>query len=157
LPVEVSCWVAESDGLHHYAARNDNVGTADGRVDEIDTGTSDNGAAVAPIGYTGLAWPAGLDDYQPTEVRAVAAKAGTGLSVAVTRDPELAPEDAQWDNLPIPTSAAADYVRAVKELPASARGKREAVAVRVMDDGSGPCPEVSLVLVNADVLPTAGQ
>mgnify|MGYP000452704259 CR=1 FL=1 len=39
--------VSASDGLRFYAALNDNNGTYDGRVDQLFTGSTDNGFTIA--------------------------------------------------------------------------------------------------------------
>jgi hypothetical protein len=157
LSVACSAEVVDASGIQLYGALDTNLGTTDGRVDLLGVGTEDNGQAITPTGYTGLLWPEGLDDFQPTEIRVVAVKAGAGLTVGLTRDPKKSPEDAQWDDVAVPTSADNEYVRKQILLSGTASSVREALAARIMDDGSGPCPEVSLVLIGADVLPTAGK
>lgn len=148
LPVSCSAEVVDSDGKHLYAARDTNAGTGDGRVDEVDTGTEDNGVKVRPMGYTGVAWPEGLNKTQVLRSRVVARKAGTGLHVGLARNPEREPEESEWDDLAIGTSAAREYVRDLQPFDAPGRMGKEAVGMRIFDDGTGPCPEVIMVLAD---------
>jgi hypothetical protein len=151
----VSAWVTEGDGKHHYAAIDSNDGTADGRVDEIDTGTEDNGTPVRPVGYTGVAIPEDLSAYQPTMARILSKKAGDGLSVALCRQPEREPDEADWDELLAESTHADAFGRDVVWLKGNERGVRSAIACKLSDDGTGPCPEVSAVLI--DVEPRASN
>jgi hypothetical protein len=143
LPVAVSCWVSESDGMHHYAARDTNAGTTDGRVDEIDTGTEDNGEAVIPVAYTGLSTDPGGPKQVVQYLLFVGRKQEAGLKVAVCTDPEMEPTEAEWLDLLLPESGRGEYVRAMLSFPARARHDRSALCYRISDDGSGDCPEIS--------------
>lgn len=150
LPVSVSAWVAASDRVHHYAARDTNAGTADGRVDEIDYGTTDNGTRVQPVGYTGTAIPADFGQFQPMQVGVVARKAGTGLTVGVARDSAVDHGDMEFDDVPVPSSAGREYVRDVVPVSSPARTVLDALTLRVLDDGTGECPEISRITLYAD-------
>lgn len=150
LPVKCSAFVEESDGTHHYAALDSNAGTADGRVDEIDTGTEDNGSLVIPVGYTGLEIPENLDEIQPTMAYVISTKAGDGFKVGLTREPARAPEDAEWDNLDIPSSVVDEFGRSVVWLRPEESVRRAAIGARIWDDGTGPCTEVSMIQVEVE-------
>lgn len=153
LPVSCSALVTKADGVHHYAAINSNAGTADGRVDEIDTGTTDNGATVWAIGYTGLRFPAGLGKIYATIIRSIFRKAGRGVSLAITSTPEKAPSEAEWDAVFTGSTGPDDFGRAIQWLKWQAATVRNALGLRIMDDGSGSCPEVSEVLIDATEIP----
>jgi hypothetical protein len=151
LPVVSSAWVAEDDGLHHYAARDTNAGATDGRVDEVDTGTTDNGVAVEAVGYTGLDSNPDGPKMGGQYALVTGRKVGTSLSVAVARDPEALPEDAVWDEVPIPASGyGLEFFRALVDLPAGARVDKSALAFRIKDDGSGECSELSGLTIMAE-------
>jgi len=152
LRASVSAIVTDSTGPRHLAAIDSNAGTADGRIDEIDTGTLDEAAYVVPVGYTGLYIPEDLSEIQPTMAYVVSTKAGAGMDIALTPEPEKAPEDAQWDALDVPTSGADAFGRSVIMLKPNASLRRAAIGARIWDDGTGPCPELSKVLITAEVV-----
>lgn len=152
--VSCSCLVAKADGIHNYGALDTNAGTADGRVDEINTGTQDNGQVVSAVGYTGVLLDKDLNQFQPTMLRVVSEKAGPGLTVAITRTPEHDPEVADWDEIQIPTSGGDAYGRTVGWLKGHESIVRPAISARIMDDGSGPCPDVTETLIDAAVVPS---
>lgn len=143
LRCSVSTLIGLSDGIHHYAAFDSNAGTADGRVDEIDTGTQDNGTAVVPVGYLGPAQPPDLNRARPVKVRALTKKSATGLSIYVARDPEKAPASSTYDSVAIGSSSADDFERTLAILPSTVIYAKEMVAVKVGDTGAGECPEVA--------------
>jgi hypothetical protein len=149
LPVACSAEVVDAEGTHLFAAIDSNDGTTDGRIDEIDIGTTDNGVPVTAMGYTGVMWPEGLNKLMVLLSRILARKAGSGLGVGLAKNPEVAPEHSEWDDLMVPTSESKEYVRDLQPFPPQARMSKSAVCMRVFDDGSGPCPEVTLV--TADV------
>jgi hypothetical protein len=150
LPVSCSAWVGRSDGLHHYAARDTNAGTYDGRVDEIDTGTTDNGTVVQARGYSGVMVPDALTLPQVLGVRGVLRKAGTGVSVGLSCSPERLETSAEWDDLAIPSSGGDDFGRFQIDFGKSARYTRKALQARITDDGSGACPELSMATLNTE-------
>ena len=63
------------------------------------------------------------------------------------QDPEPAIESQVFDDVPLATSADRDYSREVVPIPANARLANSAIAMRIGDDGTGPCPEVSRVVL----------
>jgi hypothetical protein len=150
LPVAVSAWVTEADGAHHYAARDTNAGTADGRVDKIDTGTTDNGTAIKPVAYTGVRVPDGPHKTQVLRARTIMHKAGEGLSVGISRQPQWEETAAEWDDVEIPTSGADSFGRHVVNFVGTERANRDAEQYRIRDDGTGPCPEVSRLTFDAN-------
>lgn len=137
-----SAEVADADGVHLYGAVDSNAGTGNGRVDEFDVGTEDNGALVAPVGYTGLATDPGGQKAAPQYLMFVGRKAVTGLTLAVATDPETEPSSAEWLPVILPESGNGDYVRGMLEFPKRAIHDRTAMSFRIMDDGSGDCPEI---------------
>lgn len=142
LPGSCSCRMVTATGLKSYMARDTNAGTADGRVDEVDTGTEDNGESVVAVGYTGLATDPGGRRVVPQGLLFVGHKHESGLSLAVATDPETDPVSAEWLDVPLPAAGSGDYVRALLDFPARSRHDRSAMAFRIMDDGSGDRPEV---------------
>lgn len=150
LPVSCSALVSKSDGVHHYAARDTNAGTTDGRVDEIDTGTADNGTAIMPVGYTGTLIPGNYAKTQPLRFGVVARKAGTGVFIGVARDSELDHTDMEFGEVAVPSTGANEYGREVLLLEPGERKTLDAITVRIRDDGSGECPEISRASLFAD-------
>ena len=148
-----SAKMSQVDGaVHHFAAVDSNTGATDGKVIEIDTGTTDDGGYVIPNGYTGLEMPDNLDEIQPTKAYVVSTKAGDGFSVALTRTPEMPPSASAWDNLEVPTSGSDAYGRSVGWLPPEGALRRSAIAARIWDDGTGTCTEVTDIQVDADIV-----
>lgn len=150
LGVACSVLVPKADGVHHYAALNSNSGTTDGRVDEIDTGTTDNGTVIQPVGYTGTLIPENLSQEQPLRFGIVGRKAESGLSVGMARDSRLAYEDMEFDDVQMPATRDYEYGREVVLIAPGARTIMDALTARVSDDGSGECPEVSRISLYAD-------
>ena len=153
--IRVSCMaqMAQADGAVHLFAGCDVTvggGDPDGRLMEIDTGSDDDGVKIRPVGYSGLHLAEGLQKIQPTTVRVISTKAGSGLGVALTRSPEKDPETSPWDTVDIPSSGVDAFGRAIVLLKPAAAGKRIAVAVKITDDGSGSGAEVSALLVDAE-------
>jgi hypothetical protein len=154
-PLAASCSakVAAADGkVHHIALSDQNAGTNDGAALEIDAGTQDDGVNVLAVGYTGVEIAAGLNKLRPRACRSILTAPGGGLTVSVARDPESDPASATWDVMEVAATSLA-FGRALRWLK---DGKpcdiRNALAVRIMDDGSGPCPDISeLVMDVADV------
>lgn len=138
LRASTSCLLTKADGVHHFAAFDSNAGTGDGRVDEVDTGVYDNGAAIAPVGYQGPARPPELNRARPLKVRALSKKVltATGLTVAVARDPEKAPASSTWDAVTLGPSGTDDYERSMLALPETVRYAKEMIAVRISDTGA---------------------
>ena len=145
--------------IWHFAAVDSNShATKDGRVDRIDTGTLDVATPVSATGYTGLYFPPDMNEVQPTLAYVDSTKAGTGLSVSLARDPEVLPQNSSWDPLEIPSTGVDSYGRSVRWLKAEARRRRSAVEVKIYDDGTGACPEVSNVMIEAsEVTSTTGD
>jgi hypothetical protein len=162
LTLRHSCSIsmAQADGdIWNYAAVDSNShATKDGRVDRIDVGTADVTTAVTAIGYTGLYFPPDMNEIQPTMAYVDSTKAGEGLSISLARDPEALPDESAWDSLEIPTSGIDSYGRSVRWLKPEARRRRSAVEVKIYDDGTGTCPEVSNVMIEAsEVTSTTGD
>lgn len=149
LRASVSAMVPKADGVHHLAAIDSNGGTGDGRVDEFDTGTEDDAGLVQPVGYTGLFMPDNLDEIQPTMAYSVHTKAGCGFDIALTSTPESEPADSLWDALDIESSETDSFGRTVAWLAPEQSLRRAAIAVRIWDDGTGPCTELSQCLIDA--------
>jgi len=150
LRVSSSAEVGTSAGVVLYGARDSNGGTGDGRIDTLDTGTEDNGAMVLPVAYSGVMVPEGPISRQALRMRAQYRKAEAGLKVGVSRSPELSETVAEWDDVSIPSSGGDDYGREVADFPPSARMNRRAEQYRILDDGSGPCPEVVRVSIEME-------
>jgi hypothetical protein len=143
--------MSQADGkVHTFVAVNGNTGTTDGRVDEIDTGTTDNGAPIQPIAYSGVAIADGLMTYQPTAIRGTSTKANAGLSVGLARDPEVDPADSRCDDVALDASVMDGFGRSVVQLSGAPTRPRAAIAMRVADDGTGPCPEVTMVMADVN-------
>lgn len=153
LRVSCSAKMAQADGSeHHFAAMDSNAGTADGRVQEIDTGTEDDGVQVQPVGYTGLYMDEALDELQPNRAYVLSTAIGDGLTVAITMQPEVSPEDAKWDVLDIDAPEADAFGRAVSWLEPYQSLRRAAFALRIAHDGSGDVPEVSALVLEGEVV-----
>ena len=150
LNTSVSTHVSSATGHKHLAAVDTNTGATDGRVDEVDAGTTDNGDLVVPVAYTGLQFAEDQNEVQPTMAYVISTKAGTGLQVSLSRNPEIDPETAEWDELDIPSSVADAYGRSVRWLKPSARLRRSAIEAKIFDDGTGTCPDVSSVMIEVD-------
>lgn len=154
----VSCWVAKADGLHHYAARDSNAGTGDGRVDEIDAANTDNGTLVRPVGYTGTLMLDDLSQLQPLRFGLVAEKAGTGLHIGAARDSALDHADMEFGDVAFPTTSGHDYGREILLISPGERVTLDALTVRIRDNGTGDPPEVSRAILYADPYePVYGQ
>lgn len=150
LRVSSSAEVGTASGMVLYGARDSNGGTADGRVDTLDTGTEDNGAMVLPVAYSGVLVPEVPVARQPLRVRAHYRKAGAGIKVGISRNPEWDETATEWDDVAMPSSGGDDYARAVEPFEGSVRLQRKAEQYRITDDGSGPCPEVVRVVVEME-------
>ena len=145
-----SATVPVSGGVKRYGAFDTNAGTDDGRVDQVDTGTADNGTAIRPTGYTGTLLAGNFDQLQPLRIAMVARKAGTGIVVGVAQDSQPAHDEMVWDDVQMPTTGPYDYGREVLLIPAGGRRIREALTLRIADDGSGECPEISRITLYGD-------
>jgi hypothetical protein len=154
LTLRGSCSVkmAQADGkVHRFAAIDANThATLDGYVRELDKGATDSTVRVRPVAYTGLRIPDDLSKLQPTMAHAISTKAGTGLEVALTREPERDPTLATWDVLELDTSGADEFVRSVPWLEPAASEKRIAITARISDDGSGDGAEISRILIDCE-------
>jgi len=66
--------------------------------------------------------------------------------------PELEPADSKWDKLDIPTSGSDKFGRSVTWLPPEGSLRRSAIAAKIWDDGTGSCPEVTMIQVDANIV-----
>lgn len=150
LTISASCSevMAQGDGAVHTYAVADIA--SNGTLVEIDTGSDDDGVRITPVGYTGLFIPPDLSKIQPTLGRFVSTKAGSGLSVALTREPEKAPEAAKWDVMDVDTSGPDAFGRCVPWLEPAESAKRIAIAARIADDGTGSGAELSAALFDCE-------
>ena len=55
-----------------------------------------------------------------------------------------------WDEVQMPTTGPNDYGREVLLLPSGGRTIRDALTLRITDDGSGECPEISRLTLYGD-------
>lgn len=145
-----SASVPTAAGVKRFGAFDTNAGTADGRVDQIDTGTKDNGTAVVPRGYTGTLVPEGMEQLQPLRIGVVARKAGTGIVVGVAQDSRPDHDEMAWDDVQMPTTGPYEYGREVLLIAAGGRRVRDALTLRITDDGTGECPEISRLTLYGD-------
>ena len=143
-----SAWVAEADGEHHYAAID--AGAALGRIDEMNIGTEDNGALVPPMGYTGTKIDGNLAKLQPLRIGVIVRKAGEGTFIGFAQDSQQPIESMQFDDVPVGTSQGKEYRRQVIPFEANARRANSAATMRIGDDGTGPCTEISRIILYAD-------
>lgn len=104
-----------SDGAHIYGWNEENGGTGDGRIDELETTDTDNGTAIVGSVETPWEHEQHLLSAQEITVEHVAPDGSTG---SLTFHRSLS--DAQ-SSLTLTTSNALAYVRDVKMLPQSAR------------------------------------
>ena len=153
LSLSCSAVMAQGDGaLHHYAMSDPNSdGDPDGRMLEIETGTLDDAAAVAPMGYSGTHLEADFAKIQGYRVGVVLAKAGTGVFFGLAQDAELGFDVMEFDETQAPSSVSNDYVRAILNLPTPAKDVKSALCLRIRDDGSGPQPDIARASLFAEV------
>ena len=153
----VSCRLADAEGIHRFAAFDTNAGATDGRVDEVDTGDSDNGVPVMPDGFSGVMISDAPVQRQALRARSLIHKAGTGVSVGIARNPERGDQQTEWDMLALPSSGAQEYGRAVEWWEGAARLCRKAEQYRISDDGSGDRPEVYRITIDAQPIEQVEQ
>ena len=154
----VSAKVAAADGkVHHYAAFDGNTGGTDGRVDEINTGTTDNGVPVTAIGNSGLAYASGLNLIGANVIRAIFTKQPpSGLAVGIALNPQTDPADAgaQFVDFSLDDSNMDDFGRAVVQTTTEAARGNAAIAFRLTDDGTGPPPELTQLRIDGTETPS---
>lgn len=160
LPGACSAKVVQADGaVHRFAAVDDNSGATDGRVDEMDTGTTDNGTPVTAEGNTGLKYATGINLIQATVLRAIFTKRPqAGVSIGVAMNPERDPEDAgaEFIDFPLEAKVMDDFGRAVVETTTAAARGKAALALRILDDGTGPPPEMTQQMTDTVDVPSVG-
>lgn len=145
-----SAVVATAAGVRRFGALDTNAGAADGRVDELDTGTEDNGTPIRPVAYTGTLLPASFEQFQPLRIGVVARKAGSGIVVGVAVDSRPDHAEMEWDEVQVGTTGPNDYGREVLPLASGGRQIRDALTLRITDDGTGECPEISRLTLYGD-------
>jgi len=159
LDISVACSakMPGADGLvHHYGISNGNTGTTDGCFVEINADDTDDGVAVGAEGYSGLAYSQGLALVSANVLRAVMSKLPTtGVTIGVQLNPESDPADgnARFADYPIGDDSMDAFGRSVVRTDAEGARGVAALAVRIVDDGSGPPSEMTQVKV--DVVDTA--
>lgn len=147
LRLSVMGGVRRSDGLHKYGAIDANAGgTGDGRIDEFDTGTQDNGVSLAPVAYGPTTFADTQRFKRARRIRAVHRKNGTGLTVALARDASRS----AFDAVTLPTTGAGDFARDTYELPLISRSRKPTLELRIQDDGSGDPFEVDHLALEYD-------
>lgn len=145
-----SATIATAAGVVRFGALDTNAGTADGRVDTLDTGTEDNGTPILPIAYSGTHVPEGNDKFQPMNFGVVARKAGAGIVVGVARNSRPDHDEMEWDDVEVPTSSGYEFDRRILPLAAAGRAVRDALTLRIADDGTNECPEISRLTLYGD-------
>jgi len=145
-----SATIPTAAGVKRFGALDTNLGTADGRVDELDTGTEDNGVAILPVAYTGTVVPEGNEKFQPMNFGVVARKAGAGIVVGVARNSRPDHDEMEWDDVEVPTSSGYEFDRRILPLAPAARAVRDALTLRITDDGTNECPEISRLTLYGD-------
>lgn len=151
LTLRHSCSIkmSQSDGLiHHFACVDSNAGATDGVFREIDLGLLDDGVPVRPVGYTGIEMPEDMNEVMPNIIYANVYSPGGGTSLALTREPEVYPSDAKWDRVNFDSTGGDEFGRLVKWLEPDKTLRRSAIAARIMDDGSGPCAEITAIQID---------
>jgi hypothetical protein len=151
-----SCVISDAEGVYRVGAMDTNGGAADGRIDVLDRGTMDNGELVQPKWFTGIRIARTPAQRQVLRARGVTTKSGSGLSVGIGWSPEKGAEMSDWDDVAIPSSGLDNYERFTEDFQKSARLNREAEQYRICDDGSGDCPEVSVISLDTEAQPEIG-
>lgn len=139
--VGAMCEVQDASGTHLYGMIDANAGsTGNGRVDEFETGTSDNAVAIAPVGYHAmLTDEEELQEFWVKEIRAKWKKNGTGFSIGLSRDKNRT--GGNVDLFTMPTSGTDEFK--IRRLPATQQmaGSKEVLEFFFTDDGSGTPPQ----------------
>lgn len=155
-----SAKVVQADGaIHRYAAVDSNDGATDGRVDELDTGTTDNGEVVEAEGNSGLRYAVGVNLVQALVLRSIFTKRpSAGVSIGVALNPERDPEDsgAEFEDHPMAPLVMDDFGRAVVQTDTEGARGKAALAIRVLDDGTGPPTEITQLIVDTVDTPSVG-
>lgn len=133
--VSVMGEVRGSAGIARYATDEQNAGaTSNGRVEQIETGTTDNGSA-----FTSDLWSARdladhLGNKSLQQIRMVTKKNGTGRTFSVYRDGLGSTADAA---LTLATTSTDNFRAEVLPMPQLARAPTRSLEFQWTDDGSG--------------------
>lgn len=161
--------VPRSDALHLYMARDTNAGVADGRVDEIETGTQDSNTGitpgayeaavpedgsvavpgtVGPVAYSRLEAPAEFIVYELDQLKPRWKKAGAGLSIAIATDLDRT----AFDTIALASSGASEFADLVIDHPNHVNKLLRTIEIKITDDGTGPTPEVAGIPLKCKVV-----
>lgn len=138
LKIGAMCEVQGSTAPHLYGMVDSNAGLGDGRVEEFETGLTDNGTVVAPIGYHSTLVDPDLGEFMLNKVNQRYKKNGTGLQIGLASDRDRG----RVDYMSLDSSGASEF--AIRRMPAKdgMGTPREVLEFVYADDGSGDQPEI---------------
>jgi hypothetical protein len=109
-----------------------------GRVDQFETGTDDNGSAIASERWTARDFAGSMKNKAVQEVVQVYKKGATGLTLRGYRDGLGTTADA---TITLPSTAANNFDLTPLPMPQSMRSGARSIQFRLSDDGTSAAPE----------------
>ena len=143
LTLSVMGEVRKSTGTARYGCIESNAGTTNGRVDQFETGTTDNGTAIAGDLWGPIDYAESLDKKSAQEARLVYKVNGSGVKFHFRRTDGVTTVVETGSGLVIPTTGSSGtFARVVIPLPQTARSQALGHQIRLSDDGAGGAMEV---------------
>lgn len=151
LPLSVMGEVVTSSGLARYGTKEDNAGaSSNGRIEQFETGTQDNGVNVAAQLWVALDMAESTQKKQAQEFTAFYKCNGTGAKFDFRLDDGGANAGSTLGGgIAVPTTGATGRFNRLKApLPQNARSQSVGYQPRMTDDGAGGALEVWGIEIN---------
>lgn len=143
LSISVMGEVRKSGGITRYGCIESNAGATNGRVDQIETGTTDNSVAIAADAWGPIDFAESLDKKSAQQVNVVYKVNGTGAKLHFRRTDGTTTVVETGSGLALPTTGSSGtFAALVVPLPQTARSQSLGNQIRISDDGAGGALEL---------------
>jgi hypothetical protein len=141
LSIAVMGEVRKSTGVARYGTVESNAGATNGRIDQFETGTTDNGTVITANLWGGIDFSDSLDKKSAQEVRPVYKANSSGITFQFRRTNGQTTETPTALAIPT-TGSGGTFAKIVVPLPQAQRSQSIGYQARWIDDGSGSAMEV---------------